>query len=553
MHASNPNPRFYNPDWWRGAVIYQVYPRSFLDTNGDGVGDLPGVIARLDYLARLHVDALWLSPFFTSPMKDFGYDVSNYRDVDPLFGTLADFDRLVTEAHARGLRLIIDHVPSHTSDQHPWFLESRSGRDNPRHDWYVWADPKPDGTPPNNWLSVFGGPAWTWDSRRRQYYLHHFLSAQPALNYHNPAVQDQLLADLEFWLQRGVDGFRLDAVNFCFHDAQRRDNPPRIEALDRPIGVRPDNPYAWQRHLYDKTQPEMPSLLRRIRALLDRYPGTTTLGEIGDDQALETLAAYTAGGDKLHMAYTFDLLTEAHSPAFIRETVTRVEAGLHEGWPCWAIGNHDVPRVASRWGDGRHNRELARAHAVMLLTLRGSACLYQGDELGLEEVALALEDRVDPYGRAFWPDYPGRDGCRTPMPWTSDPLGGFTTGRPWLPLGAKHRQQNVSEQEQHPDSLLQALREFLAWRAQHPALRLGALRFQSSPADMLAYARIDPQEHLLVLINLSAAVQEWTPRFEPGYRPEPIGMDLKVSGAQWHGSGVRLNPFCAAFARIQPF
>ena len=279
-----------NPDWWRGAVIYQVYPRSFYDSNGDGIGDLPGVTAKLDYIASLNVDAIWLSPFFTSPMKDFGYDVSDYRNVDPIFGTLEDFDELIAEAHKRDLKIMIDQVLSHSSDQHPWFVESRANRDNPKADWYVWADPKSDGTPPNNWLSVFGGSAWAWDSRRKQYYLHNFLTSQPDLNFHNPEVQKQVLSDVKFWLDRGVDGFRLDAINFCFHDPKLRDNPASKAVAEGSIGVRKENPYAYQFHKFDKTQPENIDFLKRLRALLDQYPGTTTVGEIGDDNSLQTMA-----------------------------------------------------------------------------------------------------------------------------------------------------------------------------------------------------------------------------------------------------------------------
>ncbi len=282
-------------DWWRGAVIYQIYPRSFMDSRGDGIGDLRGVIEKLDYIASLNVDAIWLSPFFTSPMKDFGYDISNYRDVDPMFGSLEDFDRLVEAAHARGLKVTIDQVMSHTSDQHAWFEESRQSRDNPKADWYVWADPKPDGAPPTNWQSVFGGSAWQWDTRRCQYYLHNFLASQPDLNFRTPAVVEAILEEARFWLERGVDGFRLDAVNFCTH-GELKDNPPRQEITESFLGVRPDNPYGYQLHQYDKTQPENLVFLERLRALLDEYPGATSVGEVGDDDALGVMAAYSQGG-----------------------------------------------------------------------------------------------------------------------------------------------------------------------------------------------------------------------------------------------------------------
>ena len=315
-----------NNGWWRGGVIYQIYPRSYQDSNGDGIGDLPGITQRLDHIAALGADGIWLSPFFKSPMKDFGYDVSDYCDVDPMFGTLNDFKALVARAHALGLKVMIDQVLSHCSDQHPWFVESRASRDNPKADWFVWADAKADGTPPNNWLSIFGGSAWQWDTRRCQYYLHNFLTSQPDLNFHNPAVQDALLDTVKFWLDLGVDGYRLDTANFYFHDAQLRDNPG--EGAPDPSkpdpAVNPYNPYAWQRHLYDKSRPENLPFLQRLRALLDQYPDTTMVGEIGDDDGLARVAEYTAGGDKLHMAYCFDLLGPHHDAPFLHLSLIHI-------------------------------------------------------------------------------------------------------------------------------------------------------------------------------------------------------------------------------------
>src|SRR5262245_3540982 len=339
-------------DWWRGGVIYQIYPRSFADSNGDGIGDLAGITARLDYIARSGVDGIWLSPFFKSPMKDFGYDISDYRDVDPIFGTLQDFDRLVRHAHELGLKVMIDQVYSHTSDLHPWFKESRSSRDNPKADWYVWADAKPDGTPPNNWLSIFGGSAWQWEPRRGQYYLHNFLVSQPDLNYHNPAVAAQMLEEAEFWLARGVDGFRLDAINFCFHDPLLRDNPAKPAAERKGRGFRTDNPYAWQVHLYDNTQPQNHAFLESLRALMNRYAPAVALGEVSAEDAIEAIVQYTSGTRRLHMAYNFELLVDEFSTAHIREVVSTLAARCQDCWPCWAIGNHDVARVASRWSDG---------------------------------------------------------------------------------------------------------------------------------------------------------------------------------------------------------
>ena len=372
-----------NYDWWRGAIIYQIYPRSFADSNSDGVGDLPGITDKLDYVASLGVDGIWISPFFTSPMADFGYDVSDYRDIDPLFGTLADFDKLVEKAHSLGLKIIIDQVLSHSSDQHAWFKESRSSRDNPKADWYVWADPRPDGTPPNNWLSIFGGSAWEWDSKRQQYYLHHFLSSQPDINFHNTEVRKELLDVMEFWLKRGVDGFRLDAVNFFYNDKDLRDNPANDGPA--PNNVPASNPYARQKHIYDITQPENLTYMEEIRALMDRYGATTTVGEIGDDNPLKTMAEYTEGGNRLHMVYSFDLLADTFSPAFIRDTVETLNNNIGDGWPCWAFSNHDVTRAVTRWekdAPAELHDERAKLLLVLLTTLKGSVCLYQGEELG---------------------------------------------------------------------------------------------------------------------------------------------------------------------------
>ncbi|WP_020407289.1 alpha-glucosidase [Hahella ganghwensis] len=527
-------------DWWRGAVIYQVYPRSFFDSNGDGIGDLPGVTAKMDYIASLNVDAVWLSPFFTSPMKDFGYDVSDYRNVDPIFGTLSDFDDLIAEAHKRGIKIIIDQVLSHTSDQHAWFVESRSSRDNPKADWYVWAEPKADGTPPNNWLSVFGGSAWAWDSRRRQYYLHNFLTSQPDLNFHSPEVAEQILSDVEFWLKRGVDGFRLDAINFCYHDKKLRDNPPNEEIAEGSIGVRKENPYAYQSHRFDKTQPENLAFLKKVRALLEKYPGTTTVGEIGDDNSLDTMAAYTSNGDKLHMAYSFDFLTEQCNADFLRTTIETIETKLNDGWPCWAIGNHDVSRVATRWSDGSYSRERNLVYMAMLLTLRGSVCIYQGEELGLEEAELAYEDLVDPYGIAFWPEYKGRDGCRTPMPWNSDTAhAGFTDGTPWLPLYKGHIEASVEQQDSDPESMLNAYRNFLAWRRTQEVLLKGEIEFHKSGKNTLVFERNYDGKRMLVALNISdKPVAVKVPPVS-----DAAGEDLAIVNADWSSGKVHLPPY----------
>ncbi len=494
----------HNQEWWRGAVIYQVYPRSFFDSNKDGIGDLPGVTAKMDYIASLGVDAIWLSPFFTSPMKDFGYDVSDYCGVDPIFGTLDDFDQLIESAHQHGLKVMIDQVLNHSSDQHPWFIESRSSHDNAKADWYIWADAQPDGTVPNNWLSVFGGPAWRWDSRRKQYYLHNFLDSQPDLNFHNPDVVDALLDTVEFWLKRGVDGFRLDTANYYYHDVELRNNPPKEEVVEGSIGVRLDNPYAYQLHVYDKSRPENIAFLKRLRTLLDQYPETTTVGEVGCDFSLETMAAYTQGKDKLHMCYSFDLLTHDNSMNHIRHTMETIEAGLGDGWPCWSIGNHDVERVATRWGNNQDAINKSKVYMAMLLTLRGSVCLYQGEELGLPEAELTFEQLVDPFGINFWPEFKGRDGCRTPLPWQDDELGGFTqSAQPWLPISTTQRPLAVSEQEKDPQSVLHAYRDFLQLRRQYPELRHGDIAFLYHDETTLTFTRHSANKHLYVAINTS--------------------------------------------------
>ena len=461
-----------DPDWWRGAVIYQIYPRSFQDSNGDGIGDLNGITSRLEYIAALGVDAVWISPFFTSPMKDFGYDVSDYCDVDPMFGTLDDFDRMIQRAHSLGLKIMIDLVLSHTSDQHDWFVESRNDRENSRANWYVWADPKPDGTVPNNWLSIFGGSAWQWDARREQYYLHNFLASQPDLNFHEPHVQDALLHVAHFWLERGVDGFRLDTINFYVHDKDLRNNPPLPVAL-RSATIAPQvNPYNHQEHLYDKNQPENLAFLRKLRATMAPY-NAAAVGEVGDAQkGLEILGEYTAGDDLMQTCYAFEFLANARpTAAEFASVMGRLDQVAADGWPTWAFSNHDVMRHATRWDlDVRG----LKAMTTQIMCLRGSACIYQGEELGLTEAALAFDDLQDPYGIEFCPEFKGRDGCRTPMVWeASNTNGGFTTGAPWLPVSPEHLALNPAQQNDDPDALIHHYRRAIAFRKAHHALQKG--------------------------------------------------------------------------------
>ena len=483
-------------DWLRGAVVYQIYPRSFRDADGDGVGDLKGAIDKLDHIAKLGCDAVWLSPFFTSPMKDYGYDVSNYVDVDPLFGSLADADALIQRAHELGLKVIIDQVWSHSSDQHAWFTESRASRDNAKADWYVWADAKADGSPPNNWQAMFGGCAWTWDARRRQYYLHNFLAEQPDLNVRNPAVQDALLDVARFWLNRGVDGFRLDVVNFFVHDAQLRDNP----SLNLPKA--PPRPHQFQRQLYTRTQPETLVFLARLRALLDEY-GAMAVGEIEDEEPLKVQRDYTDGADRLHTAYSFYLLrTRAMNPAVIKEAMQGWDGA--QGWPSWSLSNHDVIRAPTRLADNDPQR--TKLMLALLLSIRGTPFLYQGDELGLPHADVPFERLRDPEAIAFWPSGIGRDGARTPMPWSASAnMAGFTAAPDaWLPLDPRHRALAADAQEHEADSVLAFTRAFIAMRRKSEALRVGDIRLLDAPGDVLAFERVQGDERLLCLFNLGA-------------------------------------------------
>ena len=537
------------PEWWRGCVIYQIYPRSFQDTIGDGSGDLKGITARLAHVASLGVDAIWLSPFFKSPMADMGYDVSDYRDVDPMFGTLEDFDALIVEAHRLGLKIIIDQVISHSSDRHQWFIESRASRDNAKADWYVWADAKPDGSAPNNWQSLFGGPAWEWDATRRQYYMHNFLAAQPDLNFHNPDVQDAVLDAVRFWLERGVDGFRLDTVNYYVHDRWLRDNPPLAASVAGTNGA--TSTYAFQEHLFDKTRPENLDFLKRFRALIDEYPDRAAVGEVGDEErSLRTLAAYVSGGDKLQMCYTFDLLGPEFSAAHIRGCVEAFENAVSDGWVCWAFSNHDVMRHVSRWARPDENPDTVAKFAIALLScLRGSICLYQGEELGLEEAELAYEDLRDPVGIRFWPGVKGRDGCRTPMVWEAEAdNGGFSTAKPWLPVPPAHRARAVDVQDGEERSVLAAYRSVLAMRRRHPALVGGSIRFLDAEGDVLAFVREADGERLLCAFNFAGEAAAWA--IPPGLGDvEALDLAVDAVGAM-EGASLALPALGSFLARI---
>ncbi|MXO84512.1 DUF3459 domain-containing protein [Altererythrobacter aurantiacus] len=494
-----------NREWWRGAAIYQIYPRSFMDSNGDGIGDLPGITSKLDYVASLGVDAIWISPFFTSPMKDFGYDVANYCDVDPIFGTLADFDALVSRAHELGLKVLIDQVYSHTSDEHPWFAESRASKTNDRADWYVWADPKEDGSPPTNWQSVFGGPAWTWDARRGQYYLHNFLSSQPQVNGHHPGVQAAMLDVARFWLDKGVDGFRIDALNFLMHDPQLRDNPPAPPS-DRPR----TRPFDYQIRRYNQSHPDIAKFVSRIRQLTDRYDAIFTVAEVGGDEAEAEMKAFTADNRHLNSAYGFNFLyADVFTPGLVCAALSEWPAEDNVGWPSWAFENHDAPRALSRWCEANQRHEFARLKMLLLMSLRGNAIIYYGEELGLTQVDIPFDQLHDPEAIANWPLTLSRDGARTPMPWSAEEENaGFTRGEPWLPVGPLNREKAVDEQDGQPGSLLNFTRDVLRLSKRNPALQIGDVRSCRTDGALLEIIRTTPDQRLRCLFNLGDRTRE---------------------------------------------
>lgn len=483
-------------EWWRGSVIYQIYPRSFYDSNEDGVGDLAGITSKIDYIKSLGVDGIWLSPFFRSPMKDFGYDVSDYRDVDPVFGTLEDFDLLLEGAHDAGLKVIIDQVYSHTSEKHEWFAESRTSRDNSKADWYVWADAKSDGSMPNNWLAIFGGPAWSWDTQRQQYYMHNFLSEQPDLNFHSPEVQAEILDVAKFWLDRGIDGFRLDVANFYFCDQELKDNPPK-----KPEGGF-DRPYKHQLHLNDRSQPENIVFMEKIRSLLDQYEDKMAVAEIGSESYIARSIEYTLP-NRLHTAYNFMLLENGPLTAkLIRDALKSWTSD--EAWPSWSFSNHDVERSRSRWGGIEAGDEFTRMLINILMCLRGTIFLYQGEELGLPQGQVPYDKLQDPEAIRFWPNNLGRDGCRTPIPWKiRAPYAGFSQVEPWLPIDAQQQTMAVDVQEGDASSCLAWTKKCIHFRKEQPALRLGSIEFIETPEPILAFRRTYEGETLVCIFNLS--------------------------------------------------
>ena len=478
--------------WWKHGTIYQIYPRSFQDTNGDGVGDLEGIRKRLDYLAWLGIHAIWISPIFPSPMADFGYDVADYCDIHPLFGTLADFDRLLADAHARGLKVILDFVPNHTSSEHPWFRESRSSRTSPKRDWYIWRDAKPDGSPPNNWMSNFGGPAWTFDEVTGQWYLHQFLREQPDLNWRNPEVREAMYGALRFWLDRGVDGFRMDVLWLCVKDAELRDNPPNPD-------YRPGQPDINRlTQVYNGDQPEVHEVIAEMQQIFDSYGDRVTIGEIY--LPLDRLVTYYGHDLKgTNLPFNFQMIFAPWNARAIAQMIEEYERALPKGgWPNWVLGNHDQARIAARIGAAQ-----ARVAAVLLLTLRGTPTLYNGDELGIGRIDIPPEAAQDPWGK----NEPGlgvsRDPQRTPFQWDASSNAGFTDGKPWLPLAPDYQQNNVEALQRDPASILSLYHEVLALRRRHPALSIGTFRIIPAADGVLLYERTYGDERILVALNLS--------------------------------------------------
>lgn len=482
--------------WWQQGVIYQIYPRSFQDSNGDGVGDLPGITARLDHLVDLGVDALWVSPIYPSPMADFGYDVSDYCNIDEAFGTLEDFDQLVAQAHARGLRLILDYVPNHTSDEHPWFAQSRSSRTNPKRDWYIWCDPKPDGSPPNNWTSEFGGPAWTFDPTTGQYYYHAYLSKQPDLNWRHPQVRQAMLDVLRFWFDRGVDGFRVDAIHHLIEDQQLRDNPPNPAWHERM------SPARRVTRMRTMDQPEVHEAIAAMREVADQYDDRVMIGEayLPIDRLM---AYYGADLTGFQLPFNFHLISTPWTPVAVAALIAAYEAALPEGaWPNWVLGNHDRSRVASRIGG-----EQARVAAMLLVTLRGTPTVYQGEELGMKDVPIPPERVQDPWEKNVPGLGLGRDPVRTPFPWTAGPGAGFSSASPWLPLAADAQAISVESQAAQPDSMLSLYRALLRLRRAEPALSVGAYEAVAATEAVLAYERREAGRRLLVVLNMTDQAQ----------------------------------------------
>ncbi len=547
----------HDPLWWQRAVMYQIYPWSFQDSNGDGIGDLPGIISRLDALndgspTSLGIDAIWLSPIYPSPMKDFGYDVADYCDVDPRFGTLADFDRLLHEAHRRGIRLLMDLVLNHTSDQHPWFLESRSSRRSAKRNWYLWADPGPDGGRPSNWSAVFGGSAWEWDEATGQYYLHSFLTEQPDLNWRNPEVRQAIFDAVRFWLDRGVDGFRLDAINWIGKDVTWPNNPRRL-------GLRS---YLRQIHLYDRDLPDTHEALRALRALLKEYPDAVLVGEASSDTPGGPAAFYGTGRDELHLVFNFKLLKARWGADRFRRLIGDWDRAVPSGgWPTQVLSNHDQSRHYTRYGKRRDpdtTARRARAAALLLLTLRGTPFLYYGEEIGMRDVRLGYGQLRDPYTRHYWPFFTGRDPARTPMQWDETGQAGFTSGTPWLPVSPDYGSVNWVRESQDPHSLLSLYRRLIHLRKASPALTVGRYQeIEGGPPDCVIYLREgstpDGQsECMLIAVNFSGETQRFGLSTVKRTGVIFLSTDPASSDSRFDPLAVRLGPEEGILVRLEP-
>lgn len=524
--------------WWKHGVLYQIYPRSFFDSNGDGIGDIPGITQKLDYIAALGVDGIWLSPINTSPMYDFGYDISDYRAIDPVFGADGDFQRLIEEAHARGIRIIMDLVVNHTSHLHPWFIESRASKDNPKRDWYIWRDGI-NGEPPNNWMAAFGGRAWEWDSETGQYYLHSFLKEQPDVNWRNERLKKAIFGEIRYWLDRGVDGFRLDVVNQFVKDDRFRSNPFTI-------GPRP-RPYDMQRHLYDRNRPELHGILREFRALLDRYHERMSVGEINAEPPGDPVLAASylgSGDDELHLAFDFSLLFTKWSARRFFEVLKKWDGLIPaKGWPCYVLSNHDQPRAISRYASGNDTMKRAKVAAAMLLTLRGTPFIYYGEEIGMENGRLRRKEIVDPLGKKYWPFHPGRDPERTPMQWDSSPHAGFSAAAPWLPINPDYREINVERSLRDPGSLLNFYKELIKLRREKPALNRGGWRAVAGmTGDVLGYFRETERQSIFVALNFSRATQAIAATGSDGIW-KALFSTHKPSGDCFSGLRMKLAPY----------
>lgn len=514
-YTANSINRTQTEDWWKYAVFYQIYPRSFYDSNNDGIGDLIGVVEKLDHLndgkgGGLGIDAIWLSPFYPSPQADFGYDVSNYCDVDSAYGTLEDFDNLVREAHKRDIMVVIDLVLNHTSDQHQWFNESRKNRTNPNADWYVWVEPKPDGSPPNNWLSVFGGPAWTYEPQREQFYLHNFLPEQPDLNWYNPEVREALAGVVRFWMNRGVDGFRLDTANYYAYDRQLRNNPKRPEGSDTLEDGQAANPLSAYITKYSKDRPENLEFIQFLRRIFDEKKAITSIGEIGTGSNLDSTlmlgADYVKHGDGLHMAYTFAMLSEKMNAEYFDHVVRITEEAIEDGWPCWSLSNHDCTRMMTRYDCFAEQEGFQQMMLLLMLTLRGTPIIYYGEEVDMEQYQISKRELKDPQGIRFWPDIKGRDGCRLPFPWDSEaPNLGFNTGaEPWLPAKNSF---SLDQAISASDSTYHVLREMLKIRKASPALQRGQFSRLLIEGECYVFERKAKDQTMLISANFSTEEQ----------------------------------------------